>query len=258
MCWWPAQQGSDISQGGRVPRRIFANASELAAAAAAMVAEQAAAAVAERGRFEIALSGGSTPLSAYTLLAAPPYRNGIAWDKVHIFWSDERCVPPEHAESNYGAAKTALLDHIAIPAGNVHRMRGELPPDEAADEYRQQLLAYFATPGFPVFDLILLGLGTDGHTASLFPGSAALRTGEVPVTENYVASLESWRLTFTLPLINAARQVVFLVSGASKASIVEEIMQPGGRPLPAKAVNPHSGGLTWLLDADAASLLPAT
>lgn len=257
MCSWRVLRGLDILPGGNVPRKIYENANELAAAAAALIAEQAAAAIAARGRFDIALSGGTTPLHAYTLLAAPPYREGIPWDKVHIFWSDERCVPPEHADSNYRAVKAALLDHISLPKENIHRMHGELAPDEAAYEYRQQLLAHFATPGFPVFDLILLGLGNDGHTASLFPGSAALRTGEVPVTENYVASLESWRLTFTLPLINAARQVIFLVSGAGKASIVEEVMQPGGRPLPAKAVNPHSGGLTWLLDSEAASLLPA-
>lgn len=238
-------------------RKIYADPEQLAAAAAALVAECAAEAIAASGRFDLALSGGSTPLSAFARLAAPPYQEGIDWARVYIFWSDERCVPATHPDSNYGAAKTALLDHVAIPPGNVHRMRGELVPAQAAEEYQQQLQTHFATPAFPVFDLILLGLGTDGHTASLFPGSAALRTGEVPVTENYVASLESWRLTFTLPLINAARKVVFLVSGAGKASIVQEIMQPGGRPLPAKAVNPHSGGLTWLLDAEAASLLPA-
>ncbi len=238
-------------------RQVHANASELAAAAAALIAEQAALAIAARGQFKIALSGGSTPLSAYQQLAAPPHQESVDWSRVHIFWSDERCVPPEHADSNYGAAKAALLDHVHIPAANTHRMHGELPPAQGAEEYRQQLSTHFETPMFPTFDLILLGLGTDGHTASLFPGSAALRTGEVPVTENYVASLESWRLTFTLPLINAARQVVFLVSGANKASIVQEIFESGGRPLPAKAVNPHSGGLTWLLDAEAASSLPA-
>lgn len=236
-------------------RKVSANGGELAAAAAALIAEQAAAAIAARGHFDIALSGGSTPLSVYAALAAPPHREGIEWAKVHVFWSDERCVPPEHADSNYRAAKAALLDQVSIPAVNVHRMHGELTPSDAAEEYRQQLQTHFATPGFPAFDLILLGLGNDGHAASLFPGSAALRTGEVPVTENYVASLESWRLTFTLPLINAARQVVFIVSGAGKASIVQEIFEANGRPLPAKAVNPHSGGLTWLLDAEAASLL---
>lgn len=236
-------------------RRVFGNVSELAAAAAALITEQAALAIAARGQFNIALSGGSTPLSAYAALAAPPYVEGIDWNKVHIFWSDERCVPPEHADSNYGAAKAALLDHVRIPTANIHRMHGELPPTQGAEEYRQQLSAHFETPMFPTFDLILLGLGTDGHIASLFPGSAALRTGEVPVTENYVASLESWRLSFTLPLINAARQVVFLVSGANKASVVQEIFESGGRPLPAKAVNPHSGGLTWLLDAASADLL---
>lgn len=235
--------------------QVYANTNELAAAAAVLIAEQAGLAIAARGQFNIALSGGSTPLSAYKQLAAPPHQENIDWPRVHIFWSDERCVPPEHAESNYGAAKAALLDHVRVPAANIHRMHGELPPSQGAEEYRQQLTAHFDTPMFPTFDLILLGLGTDGHTASLFPGSAAVRTGEVPVTENYVASLESWRLTFTLPLINAARQVVFLVSGAGKASIMQEMFESGGRPLPAKAVNPHSGGLTWLLDAGSASLL---
>lgn len=232
---------------------IFDSANELAAGTAGFIAARAQEAIAARGRFDVALSGGSTPLSAYAHLAAPPLRETVDWPNVHIFWSDERCVPPDDAQSNYAAAKAALLDHVAIPQANIHRMRGELPPNQAAEDYRQQLAEHFHTPAFPVFDLILLGLGTDGHTASLFPGSAALRTGEVPVTENYVSSLESWRLTFTLPLINSARNVTFMVSGAGKAAMVGEVLTPGGRPLPAKAVNPHSGGLTWLLDAEAAS-----
>lgn len=236
---------------------IFASASELATGAANFIAACAQEAIATRGRFDVALSGGSTPLSAYARLAAPPLRDTVDWQSVHLFWSDERCVPPDDAQSNYAAAKAALLDHVAIPEANIHRMRSELPPAQAAEDYRQQLAEHFHTPAFPVFDLILLGLGTDGHTASLFPGSAALRTGEVPVTENYVSSLESWRLTFTLPLINSARKVAFLVSGAGKAAMVSEVLTPGGRPLPAKAVNPHSGGLTWLLDTDAAASLPS-
>lgn len=235
---------------------IFANASELATGAANAIAAHAEQAIAARGRFDVALSGGSTPLSAYARLSAPPLRDSVDWQSVHVFWSDERCVPPDDAQSNYAAAKAALLDHVAIPEDNIHRMRGELPPNQAAEDYRQQLAEHFHTPTFPVFDLILLGLGTDGHTASLFPGSAALRTGEVPVTENYVSSLESWRLTFTLPLINSARNVAFMVSGVGKAAMVSEVLTQGGRPLPAKAVNPHSGGLTWLLDRDAASLIP--
>lgn len=230
---------------------VFANQEELSAAAAALIAEQAAAAIAARGVFNIALSGGGTPLSAYRLLAAPPYSGGIDWAHVHVFWGDERCVPPDDAESNYAAAKAALLDHVALPANNIHRLRGELPPNEAAQLYRQELAAHFKTPSFPIFDLILLGLGEDGHTASLFPGTSGLRTGEVPVTETYVGRIESWRLTFTLPLINAARAVAFLVSGAAKAGVVREVLE-GERPLPAKAVNPHSGELLWLLDADAA------
>lgn len=236
--------------------QIYATPEELAAAAAAFVAQRAQEAIAARGRFDVALSGGSTPQAAYAQLASPPLAEVVDWPNVHIFWSDERCVPPDDPQSNYAAAHTALLQHVPIPPANVHRMQGELPPNKAAEEYRQQLQAHFITTGFPQFDLILLGLGTDGHTASLFPGSAAVRTGEVPVTENYVSSLESWRLTFTLPLINAARHVAFLVAGASKANILAEIANPAGRPLPAKAVNPHSGGLTWLLDSEAASLLP--
>lgn len=237
---------------------IYATPDALAHAAAQRVVANAAAAIAARGRFDLALSGGSTPLRAYAHLAAPPLRDAVDWAQVHVFWSDERCVPPDDPQSNYGAAKAALLDALALPAGNIHRVRGELPPAEAAEDYRQQLAAHFHTPSFPIFDLILLGLGSDGHTASLFPGSAALRTGEVPVTENYVSSLESWRLTFTLPLINAARQVIFMVTGDDKAAIVSEVLSPSGRPLPAKAVNPHSGGLTWLLDAAAARLLPTS
>lgn len=234
--------------------QIYANQSELAAAAAALISDAAQEAIRARGQFDIALSGGSTPLSCYAALAAPPHSTSIDWARVHVFWSDERCVPPDHPWSNYATAKQALLERVPLPAGNVHRMHGELPPNEGAEEYRQALLAHFGGPGFPVFDLILLGLGADGHTASLFPGSLGVRTGEVPVTENYISSLESWRLTFTFPLINSARKVAFLVAGSAKSDTVREVIE-GKKPLPAKAINPHSGELVWLLDAEAAALL---
>jgi 6-phosphogluconolactonase len=234
--------------------QIYADADALATGAAELIIQHAAEAIASRGVFNLALSGGSTPLAVYRKLAQPANSSRINWPHVHLFWSDERCVPPDHADSNYGAAKAALLDAVAIPAANVHRMRGELPPEEAAQEYRDELTAHFHSRGFPIFDLILLGLGPDGHTASLFSRSQGMIHGEVPVVENYIAHLESWRLTFTFSLINAARSVAFLVSGSGKAEVVREVLE-GDRPLPAKSVNPHSGELLWLLDADAAKLL---
>jgi 6-phosphogluconolactonase len=234
-----------------VPIQVFKDAEDLATAAADLITTSASEAIQSRQIFNIALSGGSTPLAAYRKLVS----RGIDWSKVHVFWSDERCVPPTSPESNYGAAKAALVDAVALPAANIHRIHGELKPEEAAEQYRQELTAHFHLQGFPVFDLVLLGLGEDGHTASLFPRSQALIRGEVPVAENYIAHLESWRVTFTFPLINTARKVAFIVAGVSKADVVAEILQGGEKQYPAKAVNPLAGELIWLLDEEAASNL---
>jgi 6-phosphogluconolactonase len=229
---------------------IFDSDSALAEGAASFIAERAAAAIQQRGRFDIALSGGSSPQATYSRLAQMP----VDWQHVHVFWGDERCVSPEHPDSDYGMTKRVLLDRISIPEANIHRMRGEIDPAEAAADYSAEIVTHSGS-GLTSFDLILLGLGDDGHTASLFPETDAVKAGHKIVSENYVPKLDSWRITFTYPLINAAREVAFLVNGSHKAAIVKEVIEGEARGIPAKAVQPRSGELHWLLDASAAALL---
>ena len=219
-------------------------------------------AVAARGRFAWALSGGSTPRQLYALLASAPFVSQIDWSKVHFFWGDERCVPPDHEDSNYRMVRQALLDVVRPATSQVHRLRGEIDPEEAALAYEAELRAFFqAAPGAapPSFDLVLLGMGGDGHTASLFPGTPALNETRRWIVANQKAADEPMRLTFTLPLINAAAQIRFLVSGANKAGRVEQVMDdvPAAESdrLPAQLVRPSRGVLQWWLDEDAASLL---
>jgi 6-phosphogluconolactonase len=204
-----------------------------------------------RDPFTVALSGGSTPRRLYQILATTSGR--VPWERVHVFWGDERCVPPDHPESNYRMAREALLDHVPLPAKNVHRVRGEWAPEAAAQAYAVELEDFFGAP-WPRFDLILLGLGSDGHTASLFPGSDTLHERERPIavaTATY-QDRPAQRVTFTLPLINAARHVLFLVSGADKADIVQRVLETAGEHYPAGRVQPGAGRLTWLLDQAAA------
>ncbi len=228
----------------------------LAEAAAAQFVKAATEALARQARWAVALSGGSTPQAAYQRLAAPDLTSQVDWARVHFFWGDERCVPPDHPESDYGMARAALLDHIPVPPANVHRMRGELNPAEAAAAYQAELESYFGTAR-PRFDLVWLGLGEDGHTASLFPGTAALRETQRYVVANWVEKLNAWRLTLTPPAINQAAQVTFLVSGSRKAQILKEVLQGPYQPevRPAQLVQPATGRLVWLVDRDAASQL---
>jgi 6-phosphogluconolactonase len=228
--------------------KVCADAAELARAAAEHFVAQAAKAVAARSQFLVALAGGSTPRAAYTLLATGQFASRIDWPRVHVFWGDERCVPPDHADSNYRMAHEALLAHVPIPVENVHRIAGKLDPVRAAAAYEAELKSTLGTDGR--LDLILLGMGRDGHTASLFPGTAALEEQKRWVVENYVEKPKSWRITLTLAAINAARQVTFLVSGSSKAEPLARIR--AGEALPAGLVLPMSGGLTWLVDREAA------
>lgn len=209
-----------------------------------------------QGRFTIALSGGSTPRLLYQALASPPYAQRIAWDRWQVFWGDERCVPPDHEDSNYLMAERVLLDHVPIPPPQVHRMRGEVAPEEAALEYEDIVRNSFQV-AIPSFDLILLGLGDDGHTASLFPGTQALQEEHRLVVPNWAPHLQVPRITFTLPLINAAREVVFLVAGQSKANAVTQVLGPSAQnsTLPAALVRPTNGSVRWFLDTEASSLL---
>lgn len=216
-------------------------------------AERVATLAQTRDPFTMALSGGSTPRRLYEVLAAPPFRERVPWGRVHVFWGDERCVPPDHSDSNYRLAREALLDKIPILAENVHRIWGEMPPDQAAAAYQTELEAVLGVNGR--LDLILLGMGADGHTASLFPGTEALEERERAVVAVYVERLQAWRVTLTLPVINAARQVLFLVTGAAKAEIVQAVLEgPEGR-FPAQQIRPTAGQLTWLVDVAAASRL---
>lgn len=232
---------------------------ELFEAAAEEVLHAANQAVAERGRFTLALSGGSTPRSLYTLLATNA-RSALPWDRTFFFWSDERHVPPADLESNYRMANEAMLAKVSVPAGNIFRIPAEMKDATAAAEaYEQTLRKFFALePGlFPCFDLILLGMGPDGHTASLFPQTAALREKLRLVVANWVEKLKTNRITFTVPLLNAAREVIFLVSGTDKAAALKSVLE-GDAPdvqYPAKLVRPNDGKLIWFADRAASSEL---
>lgn len=234
---------------------VFESSEALAHASATFIARQAKAAITERGGFSIALSGGKTPVATYSKLAQAPFSTQIPWAQVHVFWSDERCVPPGDPQSNYGTAYELLLRPLALPSENIHRLRGELPPAEAADQANGELATHFGGDVGPIFDLILLGLGEDGHTASLFSGSEALKKSDGLVAANYVAKLDAWRLTFTYPPINAAKQILFLVSGEKKAEVVKKTVEDHDPALPASFVQPVSGSVTWYLDQPAAGRL---
>ncbi len=243
---------------------VFSSAELLIDAAAAFVVECATRAQQATGRFVIALSGGSTPRGLFTRLATSPYIDQIDWSRVFVCWGDERCVPPTDAQSNYRMACETLLDHIAIPTSNVLRMRGEFEPDAAANEYEAALRTLFATAdGAPRiaadqrFDLVLLGLGVDGHTASLFPNGASVAEQTRWVTAEYGTSVQMWRLTLTPPLLNAASDLLFLVTGEDKADTVRRVLSGAITPalLPAQVIQPIAGNVRWMLDADAAAAL---
>ena len=240
---------------GEVEVQVAADAGASADAAAALVAECAAAAIAARGRFLIALSGGATPRGLFERLAGPPWRERIDWRRCHVFWSDERAVPPDHPDSNYRMAREALLDHVPIPPDQVHRIHGEDDPDAEAAAYEQTLRASVAVGGL---DLVLLGLGRDGHTASLFPaGPAGRETARWVVAD--VDPGGRARVTLTPPAINAARAVAFLVTGADKAETLRAVHSGPFTPdlLPAQRISPRRGRLVWLLDRAAAASVAA-
>jgi 6-phosphogluconolactonase len=237
--------------------RILTTPQELFASAAEEFVRLANQAVAERGRFTIALAGGSTPRSLYNLLATNA-RATLPWDRMYFFWSDERHVPPTDPDSNYRMADEAMLSKVPVPPGNVFRFPAENPDAAAAaKEYESTLRKFFQLePGqFPNFDLILLGMGPDGHTASLFPGTAGLQEKSRLVIANWVEKLKTHRLTFTLPALNAARSVAFLVSGIDKAPVLKAVLEEKvpGEQYPAKLVQPTDGKLIWFLDRAAAS-----
>ena len=240
--------------------RVAPDAEALAGLAAGEVARCAAAALRARGRFTLALSGGATPRLLYRALADPeqPFREQVAWRAVHVLFGDERCVPPDHPASNYRAAREELLDRVPLGPGHLHRMRGEeADRDAAARRYEAELRAIAGGAAWPVLDLVLLGMGEDGHTASLFPGSPALEERQRAVVAVRAPALPAERLTLTLPALTAAREVLFLVAGAHKAARVAEALADPPAALPAARVRPVAGELLWLLDAGAAARLPS-
>jgi 6-phosphogluconolactonase len=235
--------------------KVFESPADVARAAAQYFVEACREAVARTNGFAVALSGGSTPKLLYELLADPnePFRDQIAWKKTFFFFTDERNVPPDHPDSNYRMAYQAMFSRA--PKTQVCRMSGEKPAAEAAEEYEDVLAEIYGIE-VPDIDLILLGLGEDGHTASLFPGSPALQEKERLVAAPWVEKLNAYRITLTLPVLNEGRSVVFLVTGASKAEIVKEVISPNKNPdlYPAQAISPRSGAVSWFMDKAAARL----
>ena len=232
---------------------VYGSSEELSRAAAREFAARAEEAIEERGRFAVVLAGGSTPETMYGILARD-YMDGIDWSKVYVFFGDERSVPPHHEDSNLKMASEVLLDHV--PVANVHRIRGELSPEEAAEAYEGELRTFFQTEDVPRFDLILLGIGADGHTASLFPWTTALEVHDRWAVANPVPRLGTTRITLTVPVINAALAVYFLVEGEDKAEALREVLEGDADPraCPAKLVQPP-GEPEWMVDQSAASLL---
>lgn len=241
--------------------RIVANAEELSLVAAGEFIRHAIEATQTKGSFTVALSGGSTPKSLYALLANDAsFRAAVPWDKVHFFWGDERHVPPDHANSNYRMAREAMLAKVPIPLANVHRIQAENPDaSQAAAAYEQTLQQCFRVRDgqVPRFDLVLLGMGPDGHTASLFPGTAALREHKRLVTANWVEKFDSYRITLTASVLNNATCVIFLVSGGEKAEMLKTVLHGKRQPerFPAQLIQPTHGTLLWLVDRPAARLL---
>lgn len=242
---------------GQANVRVVPGKEALAEEAARLFAVAAQTAVAEHGRFRVALSGGSTPQALFSLLAQAPYAEGIPWQRVDIFWGDERLVPPDDPGSNYYHARRLLLDHVPVVAANIHRIRGERAPQAAVADYEEQLQAQ-AGPGraWPRFDLALLGLGADGHTASLFPGSPATEAPVITVTADY-EDRPAARLSLTPPVFNDARHILFLVSGADKAAALAATLQGPYDPqqYPAQRIGTAETQPLWLVDEAAAGHL---
>ena len=240
--------------------KIFPTPSAMSLAAAQLFSDIIDEASSKQHSVHIALSGGSTPLALFQLLAQPPYQASIAWNKVHFYWADERCVPPEDAESNYGQAWQSLLSKVPVSQQNIHRVLGELEPRAAAQDYVLQLKQNATGAlAWPVFDCVLLGMGADGHTASLFPGQvnpAESTSPAIAVTADYMGRPAN-RVTLTPLVLNSARHVLFLVTGENKAHTLQEVLYGVNDSLhfPAQRVRPVNGDVTWLVDQAAASLL---
>jgi 6-phosphogluconolactonase len=237
---------------------VFPNASEVAKAVADLFVDVGRCAQTDRGCFRVALSGGNTPRAAYELLAQAPRNERLSWSDVFVYFGDERCVPPDDEQSNYRMACNAFLDKVPIPLPNVHRMQGEIDPAEAARDYANVLRTDMGEA--PAFDLVLLGLGPDGHTASLFPGTDPATDNDALVRAVYAQAQNMWRITITPKVINAARNVAFAVEGSEKTAILAAVLEGPRDPVvhPAQIVAPSPGRLLWLVDELAAGMLHGT
>ena len=233
------------------------NLTDLARTAIEIFSAAADECVERKGQFVVAISGGTTPRSFHKMLAQEPYLSDIRWDRIHLFWVDERCVHENHPASNYGAAKKDFLNRLPVSQNQIHAMPGDVPPEEGASKYQRELIDFFQREHeeLPVFDLLFLGAGTDGHTASLFPGQQALKEREALVVAVKGGNPNVDRLTLTYPVLNQACHTVFLVSGRAKSEILKTIFENRQAGLPAQMIQPINGTLTWLVDREAASLL---
>ena len=232
----------------KAEQRVMADAASLINAAAEQFISVARTAIAKRGVFYVALAGGSTPKGLYQMLATSPFKTQVDWARVHLFFGDERCVLPSHDDSNFKMASEAMIDAISIPEGNVHRMPTELPPEQVATVYAATMAEVM---GEQPLDLVLLGLGPDGHIASLFPDTPALDVKNTMTTPLYVEKFDSWRVTMTYPVINAARQVIVFIAGEAKAEIVKDITTDAVAGLPVQRLAP-TGDYYWYMDTAAA------
>jgi 6-phosphogluconolactonase len=239
--------------------RVYPTRSAAAHAVAAQFAATAEKAITARGRFSAVLAGGNTPRDVYRLLASDEYAPMVGWQKTQVFWGDERAVSLNDPENNAHMARETLLNYVPIPIENIHRIQTQLPPQEAADEYERTLRAYFTTRGMrePRFDFMLLGMGAEGHIASLFPHAPALTERERWVVATYVEPKQSWRITLTPVALNAASKIIFLVIGEEKAQALKQALSEPKRPddFPAQIINPPQGQVLWIVDRAAASLL---
>ena len=245
-----------------VTYRVLPTPAATAQASAQLFLDAAVKAAASRGVARIAISGGTTPKSMFALLSDPagPFLKQVPWDRIDLYWVDERCVPPDNVESNYRMTNEAMLSKVPLPSGRVHRMEGELDPEVAAARYESTIRNSFKLEGAetPTFDLVLLGMGDDGHTASLFPHTGALNEMSHIVVPNHVPQKDTWRITLTWPVINQGREVAFLIEGAGKAQVLHDVFLGPYQPdtYPSQIIRPASGKLTLLLDRAAAAKLP--
>ena len=240
--------------------QTFADPEHLAQAAVARFVQLAEEAITARGLFTVALSGGSTPKRLYQLLATPEWCNQVSWNRVHLFWGDERHVPIDHPDSNYRMVRENLIDRVPIPATNIHRIRAENPDaDQAASDYEQELRLLFELTDneLPQFDVVFLGMGSNGHTASLFPGTGAIFEQKHLVVASWIEEFKSDRITLTPPVINNAVQIIFFVTGTEKAATLKAVLEGQYQPdrLPTQIIRPTQGKVVWMVDQAAASLL---